>query len=75
MRARLAAAGIPDPVIDSIVLEHEALRCRFPFGAFAADRAVEAACASTTERALGDELQAGPPDIPPAAAVKALGWS
>ena len=56
MRARLAAAGIPDPVIDSIVLEHEALRCRFPFGAFAADRAVEAACASTTECALADEL-------------------
>ena len=56
MRARLAAAGIPDPVIDSIVLEHEALRCRFPFGAFAADRVVEAACASTTERALADEL-------------------
>ena len=56
MRARLAAAGIPDPVIDSIAREHEALRCRFPFGAFAADRAAEAACSSTTERALADEL-------------------
>ena len=37
MRARLADAGIPDPVVDSIVREHEALRCRFPLSAVAAD--------------------------------------
>ena len=58
VRARLADAGIPDPVVDSIVREHEALRCRFPLSAVEADReAGGAACASATERALADELR------------------
>ena len=57
VRARLAAAGVPEPVIDSITREYDALRCRFPFSAVATDReAGEAACASATERALADEL-------------------
>ena len=56
MRARLAAAGVPETVIDSIAREHDALRCRFPLSAVAADReAGGAACA--TERALADELR------------------
>ena len=58
VRARLAAAGVPEPVIDSITREHDALRCRFPLSAVAADREVgEVACASTTERALAEELR------------------
>jgi len=57
VRARLAAAGVAEPVIDSIVREYEALRCRFHLSAVAAERAGEAACASATERALADELR------------------
>ena len=58
VRARLAAAGVAEPVIDSIVREYEALRCRFPLSAVAADReAGEVACASATERALAEELR------------------
>ena len=56
MRARLAAAGVPETVIDSIVHEYEALRCRFPLSAVAAERAGEAARASATERTLAAEL-------------------
>ena len=56
VRARLAAAGVPETVIDSIAREHDALRCRFPLSAVAAEReAGEAACA--TERALAEELR------------------
>ena len=58
MRARLAAAGVAEPVVDSVVHEYDALRCRFPLSAVAAEReAGEAACASATERALADELR------------------
>ena len=58
VRARLAAAGVPETVIDSIVHEYEALRCRFPLSAVAADReAGQVACASATERALAEELR------------------
>ena len=56
VRARLVAAGVAEPVIDSIAREHDALRCRFPLSAVAAEReAGEAACA--TERALAEELR------------------
>ena len=58
LRARLAAAGVAEPVVDSVVHEYDALRCRFPLSVVAADReAGEAACASATERALADELR------------------
>ena len=58
VRARLAAAGVAEPVVDSVVHEYDALRCRFPLSVVAADReAGEAACASATERALADELR------------------
>ena len=51
-------AGVPETVIDSIAREHDALRCRFPLSVVAADReAGEVACASTTERALADDLR------------------
>ena len=56
MRAHLTAAGVPKSVIESIVHEYEALRCRFPLSAVAAERAGEAACASATERTLAAEL-------------------
>lgn len=57
VRARLAAAGVPETVVDSIAREYEALRCRYPLSAVAAEReAGEAAC-STTERALAEEMR------------------
>ena len=56
MRAHLAAAGVPESVIESVVHEYEALRCRFPLSAVATERAGEAARASATERTLAAEL-------------------
>ena len=57
VRARLAAAGVPELVAGSVVREHDAHRCRFQLSAVAAERAGDAACASTTERALAAELR------------------
>ena len=57
VRARLAAAGVPETVVDSVAREYDALRCRFPLSTVAADRgAGEVACASATERTLAAEL-------------------